>query len=131
MPYLPQERRIFLRDNPQLANTEGDLNYLFTLKYLDEFIKEPRYHTLARLKTPLLFKPIQELYSLYTKRGSGFTLNQVVMAMEVAYIEFYRRIGSLYEEYAMEKNGDLDEYLQAEQLIHKLASNGTQASSQR
>ena len=38
-------------------------------------------------------------------------------ARELAFLEFYRRIGSYYEDLAIEKNGDLEEYQKAQDFL--------------
>ena len=42
------------------------------------------------------------------------------VARDLAFLEFYRRIGVMYEDFAIEKNGDVVEYGEAEDCINEL-----------
>lgn len=129
MPYLPESRKKELKANPILAITEGDCTYLFTLKYIEEFLKEPRYHTIQRIGNPIA--NFQSVRDLYKRLHTEAKVPELILwgSLSLAFAEFYRRIGVLYEDYAIEKNGDVEEYLQAEQLIYSLSSNGVQKTN--
>lgn len=131
MPYPPDQRKAELRANPQLATNGGDANFLFTVAYLNEFLKEPRYHTIQKLENAIAhYQSVRDVFNLLQNTAK---LDTVLIwgSLRCAYIEFYRRIGSLYEDYAIEKNGDVDEYVQAEQLIYKLSANVLQTVTER
>jgi hypothetical protein len=79
MPYVKQEARERLFDR-QGAETCGELNYLFT--------------TLA-------------LEYLKTKGESYQTYNDIIVALECAKLEMYRRKVVAYEDTKIRENGDV------------------------
>jgi hypothetical protein len=82
MPYIKQEdrERIDFDNGGSVANTSGELNYLFTmlaLEYMEH--KGLKYQT----------------------------INDIVGALEGAKLEFYRRIAAPYEDTKIKENGDV------------------------
>jgi hypothetical protein len=96
MPYISEDRRQVLDPHIEglqkalegLGGNEGDLNYSVTRLVGAAFLKETRYHTIARV-TGVLENVIQE---------------------------FYERLGVPYERRAREKNGDVPEFARIEAL---------------
>jgi hypothetical protein len=90
MPYIAEERRADLDPHVsevisilrKLGWNEGDLNYTISRLVGAAFEEEPRYHTIARVTGVL--KNVAD--------------------------EFYRRIAGPYEDFAIEKNGDVGEF---------------------
>lgn len=127
MPYLQFGRKKELDTEPQRANTPGDFNYLFTKAYLKAFIAKPRYETIAQIKRASVFTnslgEVQKVQDLLCGLGvSNLDLN---VARELAFVEFYRRIGSGYETHARVENGDLELFEEAEQaIINKFSKQG-------
>lgn len=121
MPYLPETRKLELKQDPTKATEPGDWNYLITLAYLEEWLKpgNQRYATIHAIKTDSeldfgditgeLNKNWQVIISIQDRRG----------AKRAAYDEFRRRVVEPYEEYCIAKNGDLTEYEHAEQLLNE------------
>jgi hypothetical protein len=121
MPYVTQNRRDLLKDKPWEAENVGDYNYLFTLAYLAEWLKDgnQRYHTIHSIKAssivPDVLVEVKEVDRILQDIGVSILDRQV--ARELAFHEFYRRIGCEYEDFAVEKNGDVKQY---EEAIDKL-----------
>ncbi len=90
MPYITQERREALDPKieaiqetlSQKDRGEGDLNYTLSRIVAGAFEDEPRYHTIAR----------------------------ITGVLENVKQEFYRRVAAPYEDEAIKKNGDINEY---------------------
>lgn len=122
MPYLKPDIKKLLDLDIMQAKNHGDYNYLFTIAYLKEFFKEPRYNTIAEIKIgsihPLQLESINKVEMALIELGVTLIDRQV--ARELAFLEFYRRVGVHYEEFAVEKNGDLKEYEKAEELVEEL-----------
>jgi hypothetical protein len=117
MPYLNDERKAILDLDPMQAKDAGDYNYLYTISYLKEFIKEPRYKTIAKINSgwlPLIMAVSDTLSHL------GLTSTEQGEVRRIAFLEFYHRIGRLYEDYAIEKNGDVKEFAEAEEVVNDL-----------
>ena len=49
MPYLKSDLKALLTD-PLQAKNDGDYNFLYTVAYLKEFLREPRYVTIAKIR---------------------------------------------------------------------------------
>jgi hypothetical protein len=92
MPYIKPVHRIALdpyidalRDRLRTGgNCPGDLNYVISRLVGAQWIDEPRYKTIAK----------------------------VVGVLTNVTQEFYRRIAGPYEDKAIEKNGDINEYIE-------------------
>jgi hypothetical protein len=121
MPYVDQARRDILKDDPLKANTVGDYNYLFTLAYLKVWLKEgnQRYKTIDALRRASIFPETMPEVKQVTEDlvAIGVPFVDLAIARDLAFLEFYRRIGVDYEDIAIDKNGDLPEYQQAQDLI--------------
>ncbi len=127
MPYLPEERKQELDKDPLLANTVGDLNYLFTVEYLKIWLAEPRYATIHKIKEASQNRDSSTAINVLENKlwvSFNFTTNELNVAKELAFLEFYRRVGAEYEEYCIIKNGDLKEYQQAEELMSNKYNQG-------
>jgi len=121
MPYIDPARRDILKDDPLKANTVGDYNYLFTLAYLKVWLKEgnQRYKTIDALRRASIFPETLPEVKQVTEDlvAIGVPFVDLAIARDLAFLEFYRRIGMDYEDIAIDKNGDLPEYQQAQDLI--------------
>jgi hypothetical protein len=119
MPYVLDKIKILLNTNIVKAKEDGDYNYLYEVAYLREFIREPRYKTIALIRKasiepgqlPAVNEIEKALLSLYVPELD------LKVARDLAFFEFYRRTASIYEDFAIEKNGDLVEFQAAEALI--------------
>lgn len=121
MPYLKLGRKKELMTEPKRASTDGDFNYLYTRAYLKTFTANPSYATIALIaKTSMTGRGIKEVEDLDWDLRTRFVPDlDVQTARFVAYVEFYARIGRLYEQYCITANGDLEEYKEAELAIQK------------
>ena len=86
MPYIKQEHKQFLftksvSEVGDLCTTPGELNFVITCIVRDYFKR--------------------------TDKGNYQAINDVVGALEGAKLEFYRRIGSPYEDLKIKENGDV------------------------
>lgn len=84
MPYIKKDQRIkfdeYAKKISENASNPGDLNYSITV-ILQEYLK----------KTGVRYANI----------------NEIIGVLECAKLEFYRRIAQDYENYCVEKNGDV------------------------
>ncbi len=110
MPYLKDGRKKELLTEPQRANTDGDYNFLFMQEYLKSYINKPSYSTIALIRkasiTPSKVEGVKAIEDLLTVQGVS-QLDRIV-ARDLAFQEFYRRIGSMHEEEAQMSNGDVE-----------------------
>jgi hypothetical protein len=122
MPYLPEDRKSELDKDPMKANGVGDYNYLYSVAYLNEFLKNPRYATIDLIREASIIPNKSILVGDVEDnlKYLGTTALERAVARDLAFMEFYRRIGTRYEEFAIVKNGDLKEYQQAEDLVDEL-----------
>ena len=121
MPYISNSEREMLQLNPLKASTVGQYNYLFTLAYLKVWLKEgnQRYKTIDALRRASIFPETMPEVKQVTEDlvAIGVPFMDLAIARDLAFLEFYRRIGVDYEDIAIDKNGDLPEYQQAQDLI--------------
>lgn len=121
MPYTPKARRTEVRTERKRANSDGDYNFMYSVEYLEEFIAAPSYATIAKIKKSVI-KPskverVGALDDFLTVMGVPELDRRT--ARELAWEEFYRRIGVKYEDECIVKNGDLEEYQRAFDAIRK------------
>lgn len=109
MPYLTKEDKARLDTNPMDARNVGDYNYLFTLAFIAVWKKLPKYTTIHELRrasvNPGLIQEVVDVESCLTALGVSFEDRQA--ARYLAFLEFYRRIGSRYEDTKIAENGDV------------------------
>lgn len=121
MPYLKFGRKKEVRSERKRASTDGDFNYLFTVEYLEAFIADPCYATIARIgkaaKDPRKMPGVEALEEYLTV--NGVPLADRVEARDEALAEFRRRIVAKYEDQSIIANGDLEEYIRAERAIQE------------
>lgn len=121
MPYLNEGRKKELLTEPQRANTDGDYNFLFTQEYLKVFNANPSYATIALIKKasirPEAIASVDHLER--TLMFNGVISIDRIAARELAFLEFYHRVGYIYELRARENNGDLASYQEAFRAINE------------
>ncbi len=119
MPYVVELDRIRMaREALPDPKTVGDLNYLVTLDILEEFLTEPRYHTIHKIWKKHFMMPQNPEPKWWIERKSqDFDSLDFVTASQLATVEFYDRIGRKYEDLAIKKNGDLDAYKEVIKLL--------------
>lgn len=121
MPYLPETRKTELKADPTKASEPGDFNYLFTLCYLEYWLKpgNQRYATIHRIKTDAELE-IGDISENITGGlwATCLPIQDMRAAKRAAYDEFRRRVVEPYEEYCIAKNGDIDLYEQADLLLN-------------
>ncbi len=109
MPYLKQEDKERLNNNPMAARNVGDYNYLFTLAYIAVWKKAPMYSTIHELRkasiNPGLIQDVVDVEGQLNSLGVSFEDRQA--ARYLSFLEFYRRVGSKYEDQKIEENGDV------------------------
>lgn len=108
MPYLFQERLDALKRGERSKLNAGDWNALFTLIIIDIWNNDPRYTTIHDLKKafndpkhPFISELHEELINL------GISSSDINAAKELAFMEFYRRVGGAYENFKSVQNGDI------------------------
>ncbi len=111
MPYLKQESKDALAKDPGMAKNEGDFNYLFTRAMIAFWMKKDnqRYQTIHNLKKaslqPSTVEEVMEVESLLTIKS--VPMEDRKAARELAFAEFYRRVGQVYEDQKISENGDV------------------------
>lgn len=119
MPYLKRGRKKEIMVDRKNANTDGDFNYLYSREYLKYFIANVSYAAIARIAKsaikPQKIEGVEQLEDLLTFLGVPEIDRQV--ARMLAYLEFYERVGRLYEDHCIAVNGDLEEYEEAQRAI--------------
>lgn len=121
MPYLESGQKKELMTEPKRATRDGDFNYLYSRAYLKAFIANPSYATIALIAKaaiePKKLDGVERVDDLLTVMLVS-DLDRKAARM-LAYLEFYSRIGRLYEDQCIIKNGDLEEYKAAELAIQE------------
>ena len=110
MPYLDEARKTFIDLNPQKTFEPGDWNYLFTLAIIRVWEKTPRYKTIHALRKACFYESqsIIEIYAVETRLlGINISKQDIQIAKELAFNEFYRRVGAMYEDQKIMLNGDV------------------------
>lgn len=119
MPYLAEARKALVSIKRLLATEDGDWNFLYSVEFLEAFIEKPAYATIARIGKaaldPRKLAGVEALEDFLTVNGVPALDRQA--ARLLAFMEFYGRIGRMYEDECIKKNGDLKEYKRAEQVI--------------
>lgn len=118
MPYLT------IADRENLPANPGSLNYMITRILLKTFIEHPKYETIHVLKRDFVTFPKDNplLNKMRSDYAAFFTVSDINAAAALAYDEFYRRVGSAYEEHKRIVNTDLPEYEEAMTLIKQLGT---------
>ena len=107
MPYLDKHKKEILKAKPHVATTAGHLTYLFTLDFIRRYKEAPEFGTIAGF-----LEGSAELINKVRSRieDSGQPLPPMIRlqgAFDLAFIEFYRRVGSKHEDLKAEINGDV------------------------
>lgn len=115
MPYISDSKRVSIKASPRNCSTVGDLNYYITTRILAEWAKQPSYTMIHVLHGELVQHPKDNpmLNVLRRELSDRFTVGDIYSAAALAFNEFYRRVGALYEENKLKENGDLPEYQEA------------------
>lgn len=117
MPYIENSRRDRIKLGLESPFTAGDLNYLYTLNMLAELRKNLEYATFDRILGKVLNSA--PAYHIPNLPDHLYPWEVRKRAEWLAFLEFYRRVGIYYEDLCIEKNGDLEEYEQMNELISK------------
>lgn len=123
MPYIGEIREAELVKDPKVANCDGDYNALYTIAYLTAYIREPKYTTIAKIRKSA-FQPqhlveVKDIEDILTVQQVPI-LDRIV-ARDLAFVEFYDRVGRPHENLAKRKNGDLQKYKEAEAVLQQKA----------
>lgn len=114
MPYLINERKQELENPSVFPDKEGDWNFLYSKAYLNFWNKEgnQRYHNLHKLRVASAYPETIPEVKLVEDRLIAEGISQIdrLVARELAFTEFYDRVGAFYERLARMKNGDVEEY---------------------
>jgi hypothetical protein len=112
MPYLAESRRNELDNNQFIDLTFGDLNYLITKRIIEVWKASPRYATIHEIqKATRVPSTDGKLWDLRSQLSDEYKISLLDfdVAAELAFQEFYSRVGILYEETKAVQNGDLYE----------------------
>ena len=129
MPYITQDARKIIDENPSAAKTYGEYVYLYAKAFIKVWAKRGfSFKTLFEIKKesfkPFTFDEVLELETILSQ--NGVPAEDRAISRFMAYDEFYRRVGADYENKKIHDNGDVfsgildlsaaDEILPAEQL---------------
>jgi hypothetical protein len=110
MPQIKQIARDVIDLDLSQVKSVGDMCYAYTKVLIDEFNNEPRWATIHRLRAELYDPPVtSKLYTVEQIMSTKFTLLDRRTARDLAFLEFYRRVGAVYEDNRASENGDLFE----------------------
>lgn len=108
MPYLSPKRIEELK-GAWKDLTPGDLNYLFTELLIKKWRENPRYATIHALRTasvhPEVDNDFWDLRATFIEHG--LSVVDIRIASDLAFMEFYRRVASEYEDKKAVDNGDV------------------------
>lgn len=114
MPYLLTERKQELENPSVFPDKEGDWNFLFSQAYLNFWNKKgnQRYQNIHLIRKASGYPELIPEVKLVEDRliAEGINLTDRLVARELAFTEFYDRVGAFYERLARMKNGDLEEF---------------------
>ncbi len=110
MPYIDKKRRKELSTSNDFQ-TIGEANYIVTRDYIIPVWTAKRsYSTIAYLEEALVGGTYGYDWQLESIKGileKAFTRGQVASACRLAFLEFYRRVGSKLEDKKAKLNGDV------------------------
>ena len=124
MPHLPEDRKKLLREFPKAANCEGDFNFLYTVAYLQHWLKEgnQRYAQIHKIRKasmqPAEIEEVKKVEDILTVQN--VPIMDRIVARDLAYGEFKRLVADPYEAYCIRKNGPVEEYDVAVRKIQDL-----------
>lgn len=107
MPYIKDSRRkaILAGDPPKDL---GELNFYMTLEIIHRWESKPCYETLTGLFNDFFNMPSDnEFVTGFMRINRTFKTSEVCAAAKLAWLEFYRRVGSKYEDLKAQENGDV------------------------
>lgn len=115
MPYITQDRRPEI-DDGSIPHTAGELNYSFT-KIIWDFYKANRCYTnihfikrsIEEAKRNVFESPLAQELRDKIVEDDAFDFEDNKVALDLAFLEFYRRVAAPYEDSAIERNGDVYE----------------------
>ena len=123
MPYVGKKREEELIADPKVANSVGDFNALYTMAYLKTYIANPRYETIHAIRKsamqPQYVAAVKDVDDLLTVQQ--VPIMDRIVARDLAFVEFYDRIGRQHENLAKRKNGDLKLYEEAAAVLFQKA----------
>lgn len=110
MPYLTSERKEALK-GAWKDLTPGDLNYLFTELMIQKWLEKPSYSKIHELKQATYQMACDDQFwdLRATLMEHGISEVDIRVAAELAFLEFYRRAASDYEDFKASQNGDVYE----------------------
>lgn len=110
MPYITKKRRQEL-DGGYSPREYGEVNYIITTRYIIPKWKAGKsYATIAFLEEALVGGAYGKDWELEPIKGmleGMFSRNIVSSACRLAFMEFYRRVASKYENQKAKANGDV------------------------
>lgn len=122
MPHLPLEEKEKLRKDPASASSPGSWNFLYTVAYLQHWLKEgnQRYKTIHELRKssmqPLTVDEVSKVETILT----NVSMMDRIVARDLAFKEFERLVVRHYEDYCTVKNGIVEEYDEAHDKMDEL-----------
>lgn len=108
MPYNKQTSRDAIAKNLTLGTKdEGDACYVYATYFFSLYKANPRWATIHKMRKLVRHpQPDDALMNIEAALSGTFTSEDRETARDLAFIEFYRRIGGLHEDVKCLENGD-------------------------
>lgn len=108
MPHIKKDEQVQLYGTDVQATREGHLCYLFSMWALDTYKEEPRWSTIHKIRVALR-NPFhtEGTHAIIRRQMGAWQKSDIETAADLAFVEFYRRVGALYEDGMIQQNGDV------------------------
>lgn len=108
MPHVPEDARTRLRAGGLIkAGDVGELCFIFADWALSQYNELPKWRTIhairCALSNPFQF---QETRALIEKHGTAYEKADILVAADLAFMEFYRLVGGPHEDCKVIENGN-------------------------
>lgn len=107
MPHIPRTEQVAIINRDLFPNQPGQLCWLFADWMLKYYNAAPSWTTIHMIRK-LSRHPMQhrETSDIVREYGSAFSKEDVEVAAELAFMEFYRVVGAAHEDAKIRTNGD-------------------------
>ncbi len=106
MPHIADSTKVNLRETKRPVK-EGDLCFLFSDAALKEYNKEPRWASIHKIRIALMHPYHTDWSHLVIQEYmTGWSKIDIEAAADLAFLEFYRIVGSKYEDGMILQNGN-------------------------
>lgn len=107
MPHINKSEQEAILKRELFPNQPGQLCWLFAKWMLEEYNKAPKWTTIheirKRIRSPMSYNDTRVIVIQF---GSSYTTEDVLVAADLAFIEFYRLVGAAHEDVKIRTNGN-------------------------